>query len=90
MGCEVLTSAFKVEAELSSLKLFLACIYQTTKGRDSIVGIATRHELDSVGIESWWGRDFLHPAIPALKTTQPPVHWVPSLFLRGKMAGAWH
>jgi hypothetical protein len=30
-------------------------------GRDSVVGIVTRYELDGPGIESWWGRDFQHP-----------------------------
>ena len=28
-------------------------------GRDSVVGIATRYELDRSGIEPQWGRDFL-------------------------------
>jgi len=30
-------------------------------GRDSVVGIATRYGLHGLGIESWWGLDFLHP-----------------------------
>ena len=46
-------------------------------GRDSVVGIATRYELDGPGIESWWGRDFQHPSRLALGPTQPPVQWVP-------------
>jgi hypothetical protein len=45
-------------------------------GRDSVVGIATRYELDGPGVESWWERDFQHPSIPALGSTQPPVQWV--------------
>ena len=45
-------------------------------GRDSIVGIATRYELDGPWIESRWGRDFQHPSRPALGPTQPPVQWV--------------
>jgi hypothetical protein len=32
-----------------------------TGGRDSAVGIATRHRLDGPGIESRWRRGFLHP-----------------------------
>ena len=46
-------------------------------GRDSVVGIATRYELDGPEIESRWGRDFQHPSRPALGPTQPPVQWVP-------------
>ena len=45
-------------------------------GRDSSVGIATRYGLDSAGIESRWGRDFLHSYRPALGSTHPPVRWV--------------
>jgi len=58
-------------------------------GWDSVVGIATRYELDGPGIESWWGRDFLHP---------PDRPWGPIsllydgywVFHRGKAEGAWH
>ena len=65
---------------------YILCIYM---GRDSSVGIATRYGLDGPGIESRWGRDFPHQSRPALGPTQPPVQWVPSLFLGGKAAGAW-
>ena len=58
-------------------------------GQDSVVGIATRYGLDGPGIESQWGRDFPQPSRPALGPTQPPIHWVPGLFPRGKAAGAW-
>ena len=46
-------------------------------GRDSSVGIATRYGLEGPGIESWWGRDFLHPSRPALGPTHPPIPWMP-------------
>jgi len=41
----------------------------TITGRDSSVGIATGYRLDVPGIESWWGRDFLHLSRPALGPT---------------------
>ena len=50
-------------------------------GRDSV---ATRYGLGGPGIESRWGRDFLHLSRLALRNTQLPVQWVPS-----KAAGAW-
>jgi hypothetical protein len=46
----------------------------TCKGRDSVVGIATRYGLDGPGIESRWGRDFSQPSRPALGPTQPPIN----------------
>ena len=48
-------------------------------GRDSAVSIPTRYGVDGPGIESWWGRDFLHPSRPALGSTQSPIQWVPGL-----------
>jgi hypothetical protein len=53
--------------------------FHRLRGRDSIVSIAICYGLDSLGIESRWGRDFLLPFRPALGLTQPPVQWVPDL-----------
>ena len=56
-------------------------------GRDSAVGIATHYGLGSQRIESRWGWDFPDPSRPVLELTQPPVQWIPSLFLGGKVTG---
>jgi hypothetical protein len=48
-------------------------VWPITRGRDSVVSIATRYKLDSPGIESRWGRGVPHPP------TQPPVQWVTGL-----------
>ena len=58
-------------------------------GRDRSVGIATPYGLDGPGIESRWGRDFLHPSRPILGPTQPPIQWALGLFPGGKAVGAW-
>jgi len=58
-------------------------------GQDSSVGIATRYELDDLGIESWGAR-FSAPiqtgpgVYPAFYTSRY------QFFPRGKAAGAWH
>jgi len=57
--------------------------YRRTCGPGSSVSIATDYGLDGPGIESRWGRDFLHLSRLALGPTQPPVKWVPGLS-RGK------
>jgi len=57
--------------------------------RDSTVGIATRYGLDGPGIESRWGRHFLHPSWPALRVTQAPMQGVPGILLEGKAVGVW-
>jgi len=51
-------------------------------GRDSVVGTATRYELDGPGIESRWGRGFPHLSREALGPTQPPTQGVPGLSRR--------
>jgi len=58
------------------------CIYKIVLrhwdrcGPGSIVSMATGYGLDGPGIESQWGRDFLHLSELALGPTQPPVQWV--------------
>jgi hypothetical protein len=51
----------------------------SVRGRDSSVGIATHYGLEGPGIESRWGRDFLHASRPALGSVQIPIQWVPCL-----------
>jgi hypothetical protein len=53
--------------------LELAGTTRSKVGLDSSVCIATRYWLDGPGIESRWGRDFLHPSKSALESTQPHV-----------------
>ena len=53
--------------------------YYIICGLGNIVSIVTGYGLDGPGIESRWGRDFLHLSGLALGSTQPPVQWVAGL-----------
>jgi hypothetical protein len=57
--------------EMKSMTLFIIKLTFNYKhiGRDGLVSIATRYGLDSLGIKSWWGWDFLHPS-----TLAPGAH----------------
>jgi hypothetical protein len=52
-------------------------------GWDRAVLIVTCYGLEGLGIESWWGWDFLHLSRLALAPTQPPIQLVPG-YSRGK------
>jgi hypothetical protein len=54
-------------------RCFLRC------GPGSSVGITTGYGLDGLGIESRWGRDFLHLSRLALGPNLPPAQGVPGL-----------
>jgi hypothetical protein len=48
--------------------------------RDNSVGLETRYELGSEGMDFPGGGEIPHPSRPALGSTQPPVQWLPRLF----------
>jgi hypothetical protein len=54
-------------------------MYLISGGPGSSVGIANGYGLDGPGIESRWGRHFLHLFRPALGPIQLPVQRVPGL-----------
>ena len=58
-------------------------------GRDSLAGITTRYELNGLGIEFRWMRDFPHLSGPALVLIQPRVLWASGLFAGGELACSW-
>ena len=57
-------------------------------GRDSVVGVATRYELNGPGIKFHWGRDFSCASRPALGSTQP-LYEGNRVIPRGKAVGKW-
>ena len=48
---------------------FVFTIYKNFLGRDSSVGLATHYGLEGPGLESGFGRDFLHLSRPVLEPT---------------------
>jgi len=58
-------------------------------GQDSSGSTATCYRWQS-GDWLLVGRDFQHPSRLAVRSTQPPIQWVPDqVFPRGKAAGVW-
>jgi hypothetical protein len=78
-----ITARFKYEGKFVNVfKLYIINLYMVggvKVGPGSSVGIATDYGLNDPGIESRLGCEFSHTSRPALRTTQPPVQWVPGL-----------
>ena len=55
----------------------------------SVVGIATRYELDGLGSSPSGGETSHTRPDWVLRPKQSPVKWVPCLFKAGTAAGAW-
>jgi hypothetical protein len=87
-------SAFPTSGSYSIRRLFLGSYIEDGWSRDSAVGIATDYGLDdrAIGVRVPVGSRtfaFSMSSRPALRPTQPPIQWVPGLFLpSGKVAGA--
>jgi hypothetical protein len=73
------TRVARTKRILSSLLFYIWPDVVADCGPGSSVGIATAYGQDGPGIESRWGRDFLHLSRPVLRPTRPPVQWVPGL-----------
>jgi hypothetical protein len=58
-----------IPSTLSWLYVIMNLYCPQKVGQESIVSIVTRYSLDGSGIDSWWGRDFLHPSRPAPRPT---------------------
>ena len=78
-GLNMKPKCCKLDCDFFCLK-----IIQSSGGRCSLVGIATPYVLDCPGFEPRFSRNFLDSS----KQLQPPVKWVPCLFIGGKAAGA--
>jgi hypothetical protein len=65
-----------VDVHVARLRLILSLLFNYLWQLGGSVGIVTAYGLDGPGIESRWGRDFLHLSRQALRPTQPPVQWV--------------
>ena len=68
-----------VNFETVRIKVRVNVLNSLISGRDSSVGMANRYGLDGPGIESRWGREFLHPSRPPLGPSQAPIQRVPCL-----------
>jgi len=76
----VVRSITQVVAAIIYLYIYIyVCIY-VYRVQDSAVRRANRYGVEGPGIEFRVGRDFSHPSITALGSTQLPVQWVPGLF----------
>lgn len=60
--------------------VILHCCRNVRSGTGYRSRIATRYEVDGLGVESRCGRDFSYPSRPAVERTQPPIPLVPDLF----------